>query len=380
MLEALTAEALIDLRPWGQWTPDGRPQPGTEEVLDILNDVLDKSPTHILALHLFIHAMENSRHPELASGAADRLRILTPGIEHLLHMPSHIDIQCGNRHKALEANQAAINANTRYRQLAVEEEQYSIQMAHNHHMLIYVSMMIGNKGLALRTDADMVASIPGAFAERYALSIDGYFAIHYEVKLRFGLWESILGEPSPPGNFPLTTVLLALCPRSGVRCDHKGRTGEERTATVFGSQKYVPKKTEFHGAPASELLAVAESMLAGEILYRERKVNESVTALKHAVQVEDQLKYSEPPVWMLPVRQALGGVLIDSGRYAEAEQVYREDLVRHPENGWSLFGLATSLRLQAKTAEALPITSRFQMAWKDSDFRILSSCCCLPTK
>lgn len=103
-------------------------------------------------------------------------------------------------------------------------------------------------------------------------------------------------------------------------------------------------------------------------------------SLREAARLEDKLEYSEPPDWFMPVRHALGATLMRSGRYREAEAIYREDLARHPENGWSLYGLARSLRMQGKKAEALIVMARFEKAWEHADFKISSSCCCLPSK
>src|SRR4051812_11681840 len=107
---ALFAEALMDLRPWDLWAPDGRPQPGTAEVLDTLEAVLKQAPDHPLANHLYIHAVEASPHPEKADAAADRLRDLQPGLAHLVHMPSHIDVRRGRWEQAAAANDRAIAA------------------------------------------------------------------------------------------------------------------------------------------------------------------------------------------------------------------------------------------------------------------------------
>ena len=49
-----------------------------------------------------------------------------------------------------------------------------------------------------------------------------------------------------------------------------------------------------------------------------------------------------------PPRQALGAVLLDANRPAEAETVYWEDLRRNKESGWSLFGLMQALKAQGK--------------------------------
>ncbi len=92
---ALFAEALADLRPWDLWTPAGQAQPGTEELIATLDAVIALDADHPLANHLYIHAVEASPEPGRADAAADRLRFLQPGLGHMVHMPSHIDVRRG---------------------------------------------------------------------------------------------------------------------------------------------------------------------------------------------------------------------------------------------------------------------------------------------
>ena len=160
---ALTAEALMDLRPWDQWTLEGKPQPGTVEVLVTLNAVLARSEQHPLALHLLIHAVEASSHPERADAAADRLRNLEPGLGHLVHMPSHIDVRRGRWQQAIIANQKAIAADKAYRQTSPNQGFYRIYMAHNHHLLAYAAMMQGQSKQATEAIQEMLAGIPEEF-------------------------------------------------------------------------------------------------------------------------------------------------------------------------------------------------------------------------
>src|SRR5262249_35188064 len=115
-----------------------------------------------------------------------------------------------------------------------------------------------------------------------------------------------------------------------------------------------------------------------EILYREGKPDEAFAALRDAVKREDGLRYAEPPDWIIPVRHALGAALLQSRRYGEAEQVYRDDLKRHPENGWSLFRLARCLELNGNAEEARSVRARFEKAWVDADIKLSSSCFCQP--
>ena len=102
-------------------------------------------------------------------------------------------------------------------------------------------------------------------------------------------------------------------------------------------------------------------MVEGEILIAEGKIDSGIEQLRAAIQKEDALKYDEPPGWLIPVRHSLGAVLMKQQRFAEAEQVYRDDLARLPENGWSLLGLAESLRKQKKNPDEVAQTqSKFR--------------------
>ena len=45
----------------------------------------------------------------------------------------------------------------------------------------------------------------------------------------------------------------------------------------------------------------------------------------------------------------------------------REDLARHPANGWALYALAESLRRQGRGADAARAQARFSAAWAQAD-------------
>jgi tetratricopeptide (TPR) repeat protein len=128
---------------------------------------------------------------------------------------------------------------------------------------------------------------------------------------------------------------------------------------------------------AKDLMQIAEHFLNGEIAYRRGDLNESVRALRAAIKLEDQLRYMEPPEWMQPVRHTLGAVLVDAKRYEEAERVYRADLKKWPENGWSLYGLSRCLKARGATVEAQDVMQRFRKTWSRADAPIDSSCRCV---
>jgi tetratricopeptide (TPR) repeat protein len=377
---ALTAEALMDLRPWDQWTPGGKPQPGTEKVLAILDAVLAKSPKHPLADHLMIHALEASHHPERADAAADRLRDLTPAIGHLVHMPSHIDVRRGRWQEAVVANEKAISADNVYYATVPHQGFYRLYMAHNHHMLAYAAMMQGQSLKANATIKEFLAGIPEQALKEQAAMIDGFLALPYELHLRFGRWDEMLAEPKPHDDFPLATAFWHY--GRGVSFAAKGSVDAARAEQreFQAAVKRVPDEATFSKNPAAALFGVAAKMLEGEILFREGKTDEAIAALRASAEREDKLRYAEPPAWIQPVRHALGAALLETGRYADAEQVYRDDLARYPNNGWSLYGLSRALKLQGKNAEALTVKLQFDKAWEHADVKLASSCFCLPAK
>jgi tetratricopeptide (TPR) repeat protein len=375
---ALFAEALMDLRPWDLWTPEGQAQPGTDEVLRTLEAVQALAPDHPLALHLYIHALEMSPEPGKADAAADRLRDLTPGLAHLVHMPSHIDVRRGRWTRAIVANDKAVEADRRYNEQVPRQGFYGLYISHNYHMRAYAAMMIGRSAEALEAIDRMVARMPEDWKKEYADIADGFTAMPLEVRMRFGKWDQVLAAPEPPEHLPIARALRLYA--RGVALAAQGKTAEARAEqkTFETARAAVPATAFFGNNAAANLLEVAAAMLEGEIDYREGKVDAGLAALRRAVEAEDRLRYDEPPDWILPVRHALGAALLQSGRHAEAEAVFREDLRRLPDNGWSLFGIGRALRLQGKAAEAAEFESRFKEIWAGADIGLKSACFCQP--
>lgn len=379
---AIYAESLMNLRPWDLWTADGKPQPQTPELVSTLEAVLKVNPNHPFALHLYIHAVEASPEPGRATDPADRLRNLQPGLGHMVHMPSHIDVRCGRWQQAVEANEKAIAADAAYTRHSPRQEFYRLYMAHNHHMLAFAAMQCGQSKKALDAVRTMVAGVPKewvAVTENAAIA-DGFLAAPLEVLMRFGKWDDILKEPAPPDGFPIAKGLWHHA--RGVALAAKGKPAEARAelGKFRAAAKSTPKEAAFGNNPAADLFAVADPMLEGEILAREGKMADAIKSLTAAVAKEDALRYDEPPDWVVPVRHALGAFLLKDNQAAKAEEVYRQDLKKWPENGWALFGLAESLDAQGKKADADAVRKQFKAAWARADVSIGSSCLCQPAR
>jgi tetratricopeptide (TPR) repeat protein len=375
---AFFAEAMMDLRPWDLWTAEGKTQPGTEEVLETLEKVLKRSPNHPLALHLYIHAVEASPQPEKADAVADRLRNLTPALGHLVHMPSHIDVRRGRWALAADTNDKAIAADRAYREQSPEQGFYRVYMAHNHHMLSFAAMMRGQSQRSIEAIDAMARGIPAEFVKANAALVDGFTAMPLEVRVRFGKWDEVLSAPEPAEYLPIARALWR-CGRA-IAFAAKGNVAQAKAEqqAFAEARKAVSPEAVFGNNHGQDLMQVAEHLLAGEVLYREGKGEEGLAQLRKAVAAEDKLKYAEPPDWLIPTRHALGAALLEAGKLAEAEAVYRADLEKLPNNGWSLYGLAKSLSLQGKQAQAAEVTKRFEEVWADADLKINSSCLCLP--
>jgi tetratricopeptide (TPR) repeat protein len=378
---ALFAEAMMNLRPWDQWTPDGKPQPGTDEIIATLDAVLKLNLNHPLANHLYIHAVEASPNPERAMPAAERLRNLQPGLAHNVHMPSHIDIRTGQWLKAVDTNAKAVEADQRYRKIFGPPKGFlNVYIAHNRHMLAYAAMMTGQRDLAMKHIRAMVAEMPPDFLKQNALQAEGNVAMPLEVMMRFGLWDEILAEPEKYTDKMWFTRAFHHAARAiAYAAKGDGASARKAQSIFLERAKLVPKEDFLSNNSCEALLGVAIPMVEGEILIAEGKIDSGIEQLRAAIQKEDALKYDEPPGWLIPVRHSLGAVLMKQQRFAEAEQVYRDDLARLPENGWSLLGLSESLRKQNKNLDEIAQTqSKFKKVWAKADLTITTSCLCQP--
>lgn len=376
---ALCAEAVMDLSPWNQWSKDGAMQPGTQEVVATLARVLELAPHHPLAHHLTVHAWEASQHPERALASADALMDLVPGAGHLVHMPAHTYARVGRWHDSAIANERGAAADAAYFTLHGPQGFYNVYRAHNHHFLAWDCMMEGRSADALAAARTMIANVPKEFVDAAAPVIDPFLTIEMEALMRFGRWEELLRVPLPPPNLPQSRAFRLFV--RGVAYAALGRVSEAVTeqGRFRAAVAELPKDAAWGLNPAAKVFKIAELVLAGEISAADGRADSAVRELTDAAEFEDQLAYDEPYDWMVPARHALGAVLLREKKWSDAERVYREDLERYPENGWSLWGLARALRMQGKKDEAKAVDARFEKAWEHADIELGTSCLCIPS-
>ncbi len=377
-LDAVTlyVEALMDLRPWNYWTRDGVPYAETPEIVSLLESVMKRNPNHPGACHFYIHAVEATKSPERAEAAADRLFKLMPGAGHMVHMPSHIYFRVGRYADASKANSQASAVDEEYIAQCRTQGIYPLAYyPHNLHFLYSAASFEGNSELTILAAEKVAAAIPHHALKDFPL-LQGFLAIPELALARFGRWEQILKLPAPAHD---TLFLKGI--RHYVRGTAFAATSRlddaknelEALNKVLADKALDETPASFSNNTARAILSIAPEVLSGEMLARQSKFPDAIARLETATRLEDALVYIEPPDWYLPTRQVLGAVLLQAGRFTEAEAVYWEDLRRYPHNGWSLFGLAESLRRQGKSEEAAMAEQRFQKAWAQADVKLTAS-------
>ena len=347
---ALLGEALMVLRPWDQWTRTGDPQPGTDEVLAVLESVLARDLRHPGACHHYIPATEASRDAGRAARCADLLGDVIPGASHIPHMPSHTYMRIGRYADAVRANQRAWHADQR----AAYGGAPGIYPPHNLHMMLLAASYDGQSAVAAQAARDLARQFPE----------HGFYAVL--VPVRFGRWEEILEMR------PLTLNAFQRGMDHFARgMAHLGLGRADSAATYRDSLRSTLDSTaesaRYRGHPQRSLLGIALAILDAERSATEGRHDVAVATLRGALPLEDSLEYDEPEPWPMPIRHVLGAILLESGRPGDAEAVYREDLQVHPDNGWSLFGLARALSAQGREADAREVMQQFERSWARAD-------------
>ena len=367
-LQALHAEAIMDLSPWRYWTPEGEARPETPAALARIERVLAANPNHAGGCHLLIHAVE-AVDPERAVACAELLAGLMPGAGHLVHMPGHIYVRVGRYRDAIRANEHAVHADEHFFEGPNVSRQglYGLgYYPHNWHFMSFAAALAGDRATAIRA-ARKVTETVGIEVARQQPWLEAVTPIVYYTLVNFGQWDAILAEPMPPTDLRFTTGMAYYA--RGIAFAARRRWAEARAA-MDSVTRIAAARPEGENRTAMRIAAQA---LEGEIALRAGRTADAVTRFRAAVELEDGLAYTEPPTWYYPARQSLGKALLAAGDFAGAEAVYRQDLRRFPENGWSLFGLAESLRRQSKQDEASAVMQRFQAAWQGSDTRLTAS-------
>jgi tetratricopeptide (TPR) repeat protein len=335
------------------------PRRGTRDINDpnvqrlhrVLEGVLARDINHPGACHLYIHATESTVAPEKAEACAEFLGNAIPGASHINHMPSHTWNEIGRWADGVVSNTKAWHSD----QKAAYGEGIAIYPQHNLHMLLFAASMDGQGAVAIQAGKDYH-------------KLTGSSMYHALTLLRFGRFDEVLGVTDRPegevegGLWDFAQGYAHL------------REGDADFAEVYLNRVRKTAETSeaqlrFHSAET--LLGVLVGILEGELHRHAGEMDAAVAAFERAVEVEDSLVYDEPEPLPFAARHWLGAALLELDRFAEAEQVYRQEIADHAHNGWSLFGLKTAIEAQGRTDPA--VDADLDASWARSDTWIRSS-------
>lgn len=367
-VQTLYAEALMDLQPWDYWEDGGtRPKGQASTILSTLEGALAENSRHPGAIHLYIHAVEASAAPERALPYARQLPDLAPGSGHLVHMVTHLYYRLGLFADAVEVNRRAIAADERYFQQAGIEPGSTFYPAtyhiHNIHFVMTAAQMLGDKETALeavelleeRVNPEIAAEVPW---------VQAIVAAPYFVHAQFSDPETVAALPDPGDSMPYVRAAWLYAKGQAEALAGNTDTAEIYASTLTNlmeSQDWAA--LEQGGLPARPLLNIAVHVLEGRMARAEGDLQKAENAFRQAIAVQDSLPYMEPPFWFYPVRQSLGAVLLDQGKAAEAEDVFRASLDDMAGNGWALYGLLRAQQAQGDTKGAAETQARLDQAW-----------------
>lgn len=367
---ALYAESLMDLSPWQYWKADGEPRPDTPQILAQLERVIAANPQHPGACHFFIHAVEAVQ-PERAVPCAERLAGLMPGAGHLVHMPGHIYIRVGRYEDAIRANEHAVHADETY--IRDQNPAFGVYVAgyypHSYDFLAFAASMIGRSEQALSASRRIAELVPEPMLREPGMTfLQHHMTRHLQMDVRFARWDELLAVPAPPSDLPHARGMWHYARGRALVAQGDADAARDELAAlqaIAQDPRMAELRMEFNSSGA--VLAIASQVLEGQIAAGQGRPQEAVERLREAARLEDALTYGEPPEWTVPVRQDLGSVLLESGQYEAAEQAFREDLRRFPDNGWSLHGLERSLQAQQRGEEADEVRQRLERIWSGAD-------------
>jgi tetratricopeptide (TPR) repeat protein len=373
----LYADALLLLHPWDLYTYDFKSKPWTPKIRSLLEQALVISPKHPGANHYYIHTMEGSATPGLATKSAHLLDTLMPLVSHLTHMPSHIYIRTGDYQRGIKDNDAAVSGYGIYlKEYAPVKNGAALYQYHNMHMKINCAQMAGNYKIAIDGSKELQTQIPNDYLK--LKDADGNYMQYLYIQptltdVRFGKWDDILKMPAID-TLAYASVLQHFS--RGMAYSRKGNLVMAKHELNILNKQIQNKTLKYAMDNSNSAYAaadVARLILKGTIAEGQKQYSIATDYLQKAVNAEDHLLYNEPRDWPIPARQYLADILIKAGKYDQAITVLKHDLVINPNNGWSLTGLQLAYAHTNNNIESKKVQLRIISAWKIKDLAIQES-------
>lgn len=375
-IAALYTDALMLLHPWDLYEKNGQPKAWTPEIVQNLETILQTTPGHPGAVHYYIHAVEASNHPEKALAAAGRLPGMMPGVSHVVHMPAHIYIRTGNYKMGEAVNEQAVKSYYDYLgKYAPVANNTPLYLIHNLHMQATCASMEGKFAAAQQLGIDTRNSLDSTWQD-----MPGFFGVYvqylymtpYLSLIRFGKWDEILLTATIPERHVYANLLWHYGRGLAYVRKHKAALAVNELRAMQQAVKHpqLSAPAPSYANPGINGAMIAIHILQGVMAEERNDLPTAIHFLQQAVEREDSMTYNEPRDWVHPARQYLGNALLKAKQYANAEKVFRQDLLQNPNNGWAYTGLSEALLQQGKKGESEEIKSLAAQAFADADMRV----------
>ena len=364
-IASLAAEAMMDTQVWDYWEADGRtPKGRTQRAVSLLEAVLARSPNYQAAIHLYIHATEASSNPHRAAPHADRLDDASPGLGHLIHMPTHIYYRLGRFKESIEHNARAVKADEAFLDSGAASPIYQFgYYVHNVHFLMMSSLMAGDGETALAMGEKLDEKLPleMALAVPFAQPIK---AAPYYAMARYGDPEDVLALPAPDAAAPFLVAIHAYARGEALARLGRGDDARAEAKKIFD----IHSTTDFSALaeaniPAHDILKIAGLTVQARAAQADGDLVSAIEAMEEAASTQAVIAYTEPPYWYYPAKQTLAAFTLEHGDAARAEQLFLETLVASPDNGAVYYGLSKAYEAQGEKSAAKFARQMMKEAW-----------------
>ncbi len=361
----VSAEANMDTQPWDYWTNGGRtPKGRTARTISLIEGVLARSPDSQPAIHLYIHMTEASRDPYRALEHADRLGALSPGLGHLVHMPSHTYYVTGKFKESLAQNIDAVATDEAYLDSADASVMYEYgYFTHNIHFALTSAQMAGAGEEALSMAEKLDAKLPVEMASA-APFVQPIKAAPYYAMVQFSTPEEILAVEDPGDALPfLQGAWLYARGEAHARLGDADAAMKDAEAIAALVAEADLSALTNGGVPAIEVLNIARLTVIARASAVEGDLASAIEAMEEATALQENIPYMEPPWWYYPSAQTLAAYLLQDGQVERAEQLFLETLTESPNNAWVLYGLAETYKAQGDRNAEKYARALFKDAW-----------------
>jgi tetratricopeptide (TPR) repeat protein len=308
-----------------------------DEAGGVLRAVYAKEPTHPGAVHYTIHANDMTGRADRSLDIVRSYGDIAPQVPHALHMPTHIFVRLGAWPEVITWNRRSADAALKY----PAGDAVSHHYPHATDYLVYAFLQMGK-------DDDAKAVVDETLARTgYQRSFISAFHLaavpaRYAVERREWAEAAVL-EPRSPDDLPWDNALWAeglTWLARGLGAVHTGdldgaRKAEERLGTLRDAARAADEQA------FASYIEVDRLILAGWIARAQDDSEEAVRLIRAAAELESTLeKHPVTPGALLPPYEALGDLLLDLDRPAEALEAYQASDEVWPRRYNTLLGAA----------------------------------------